>query len=85
MIPAAFPGIRHAEPPVPGATSAFVEPPGGETFHRRAKGDSYPVDFPRAAGWGVHVVVAGVDGARSVAMSRRISPNRWREMATSAI
>jgi hypothetical protein len=60
-------------------------PPGSKNPACRAKSGQISRRFPRALGREVHVAVAGIGGARSVAISRRMSANRRREMATSAI
>jgi hypothetical protein len=59
--------------------------PGSKSADPRNRRRQIARRFPRALGRGVHVAVAGIGGARSVAISRRMSANRRRGMAASAI
>jgi len=84
MIPAAFPYPGQAKPPTRGVPTPSTACPAANVPAAEHKGDSYPVVVPRAIGRDAHIGIA-IGGARSVAMSRRMSPNRRREIATSAI
>ncbi len=52
---------------------------------RGRKGTNLPSIVPARSARGAHIAVAGIGGARNVAISSRISANRRREMATSAL
>jgi hypothetical protein len=80
MIPAGLPGVEQASATDSAPHDTGVGGP--RSYPQRQKEANLPLIFSGPDG---HVAVAGIGGARSVAMSRRMSPNRWREMATSAI
>jgi|GEM_PF-6359280 hypothetical protein len=76
---------RRLSKPQPPIRRLMTRASGGRiarSYPQGQKEANLPLIFSAPLG---HVAVAGIGGARSVAMSRRMSPNRWREMATSAI